>query len=66
MTKGAFTSPVTEVRMKHALENRFRDSLCRHLRIVPCLDHQSDCVLDDELGNLSCRLIEDESEVVLT
>lgn len=43
------------------------DHLLRiNARIIPCFDDALHYVLDYKLGNLTCRLIEDHVEVVLS
>jgi hypothetical protein len=54
-----------EVRVEEALEHRLGDVLRRHVRVVPSFDDEVDGVLDDDLGNFSGGLVENEGKMVL-
>ena len=55
---------VVEGRMEQALEYRLGDSMRRHAGVLPCFDHEIDCIFHNSPGDLSCRLVEDERKVV--
>lgn len=56
---------VPEVRVVKRLDNGFYDGLVRHVGFIPRLDNEVDCVLDDHLGNLAGRLVQNQVEMVL-
>lgn len=56
---------VLEVGVEEAFENRLGDLAVVHARVVPALDDEVDGVLDNNLRNLTRRLVQDQSEMVL-
>lgn len=59
------TIRVMEIWVEETFENWLGHRLGVDTGIVPCLDHEVDRVLDDSPGDLTSRLIKDQSEVIL-
>lgn len=62
---GQLTSSIVEVGVEQALKKILRDVLSRNTGVVPGLDNSVDPILDNGLSDLSRRLIQDESEMIL-
>lgn len=56
---------VGEIRVEHALDDILSHLLRRHAVVVPGLDDAEHSVLDNDLCNLTGRLIEDQGKVIL-
>ena len=54
-----------KVRVEKTFQDRLCDLLSRNTVVVPCFHNQVDGVFHDGLSDLSGRLIQDQSKVIL-